>query len=119
MNSAPSADNAENRSLKSGFVAIFAPDRALLVYHLPSGGEDPLRAHLLPELDVEGAIVPLPAPQDAAHDHASLHGSTLPRPRPRRPSSASPPRASAGTDPSHWCIAVLVKTAGLISRGGS
>jgi hypothetical protein len=59
--------------LKSGFVAIFASDRAPLGDHFPGRGEDALRPDSLPELEVERAVVHLPGAQDAAHRDPSLH----------------------------------------------
>jgi hypothetical protein len=75
--------NADNRSLKSGFVAIcVTPHRSDLGDHLPRGLEDALRAEPLPERTVEGAVVPRSSPQRARHEVAS-HLCSLHRPRGR------------------------------------
>ena len=72
MNSAAAADNALNRSLKSGLTGTLASHRVKLAHHLPGRREDPFGADLLPELEVERAIVGLSVPQHACHDHSSF-----------------------------------------------
>jgi hypothetical protein len=75
MNSASSAENAENRSLKSGFVAMLASEGSLLLDHFPRGREDPFRADLLPEVEVEGAVIALTVAEDTGHDDGpGIHG---------------------------------------------
>ena len=71
MNSAPSAHNADNRSLKSGFVAILASECPQLVGHVPRGGEDRFRPLSAPELPIERTVVGLAVSERAGHDLAS------------------------------------------------
>src|SRR3954468_2471622 len=74
MNLAPSADNAEKRSLKSGLLGISAFHALGLGDHIPRSSEDAFRAYELPEVQVEGAVVGLPPTKDARHpDRRPLH----------------------------------------------
>jgi hypothetical protein len=72
MNSAPALHNAENRSLKSGFVAMFAAKCPLFLDHLPGRCEDPFGADLPPKIEIELPVVGLTMPQHASHSYASF-----------------------------------------------
>jgi hypothetical protein len=67
MNSAPALHNAENRSLKPGFAAMFAAKCAPFFDHFPGGGENPFGTHLPPKVEIEPPVVRLAMPQYASH----------------------------------------------------
>ena len=67
-NSAPSSDNAENRSLKSGLTGIFSPEGSRLIDHLPCRLEHSLGPLLLPESAVERAVVSRSSSQGPRHE---------------------------------------------------
>jgi hypothetical protein len=76
MNSACASHNAENRSLKSRFVAIVAADCPLLADHLPSARKDPLGPDLLPKIEIELAVILGAVAQDPRHHYGSFSQKT-------------------------------------------
>src|SRR5687768_8482551 len=73
-NSAASADNAENRSLKSRFVIGFPLPGTRFADHVPRRREDGFGAELLPEVEIEGAVVSLARAKDAGSGDSRSHG---------------------------------------------
>jgi len=64
------ADNASNRSWKSGLAAILPPESCDLLHHFPGRREAAFGADLLPEVEVEAAVVLGMVAEDPRHEHS-------------------------------------------------